>query len=144
MAIYRTFRDGKRSLLAIAAILLFNATAFATDLSGDWKRHWESCTTGHKGPLKASFCKLDDATYEVTFKGRFFIVLPFKYSVTLNVVSDDGQTVTLAGESYLGRRYGTFTYNATATDTEFVANYTSCKDEGKFILCREVPPCGCP
>ena len=62
-------------------------------------------------------------------------MIPFHYSVVLNVVSD-GDTVTLTGENYLGRRYGTFTYTAEATNDEFTAVYSSCKDDGQFVLTR--------
>jgi hypothetical protein len=74
--------------------------------------------------------------YDVEFRGRFFKVLPFRYSVTLDVVRDDGQTVDLAGESYLGRMFGTFHYHAAATHCEFVADYTSCEDDGRFMMRR--------
>ena len=130
-----------RTLLLRLAFVLgltvaFASAASATDLSGHWSGHWISCTSGHKGPLHADFCKICETKYRVTFKGRFFVIFPFRYQVMLNVVSDDGEHVTLAGTSYLGRIYGTFRYNATATCTDFVSRYDSCKDDGKFVLHR--------
>ena len=116
--------------------------AAATDLSGCWNGHWESCTTGHQGPLNATFCQTCPTSYSVEFTGRFFKIVPFRYSVTLDVVSDDGTTVVLAGSSYLGRLAGTFSYQASATSTEFTANYSSCKDQGKFVLSRCCGSCG--
>jgi hypothetical protein len=74
--------------------------------------------------------------YDVEFRGRFFKILPFRYSVTLDVVSDDGQTVELAGSAFLGKMFGTFHYRASATACEFVSNYTSCKDSGCFNMRR--------
>jgi hypothetical protein len=128
--------------VAIAATVLFTCVqaASAADLSGCWSGHWQSCTSGHKGPLNATFCKLDESRYRVEFTGRFFKLIPFRYEVTLNVVGSDGDTVTLSGSSYLGRMFGTFTYHATATGCDFVANYSSCKDRGKFVLHRA---CAC-
>lgn len=125
----------------IAATLLVGSLAFATgaeatDLSGCWAGSWNSCSTGHKGPLKASFCKISDSAYQVNFKGRFFKVFPFRYSVVLNVVYDDGQTLKLQGSSYLGRMFGTFYYNATVTDGCFNASYSSCKDNGWFRMTK--------
>jgi hypothetical protein len=126
--------------IAVTFALLAGATtadtAAAVDLSGHWTGTWVSCTSGHQGPLQADFCRIDDCRYRVTFTGRFFVILPFRYQVTLRVVSDDGESVQLAGSSYLGRRYGTFTYNATATATSFVSRYDSCRDDGKFLLSR--------
>lgn len=110
--------------------------ARATDLSGHWEGNWRSCKTGHKGVLRADFCKLSATSYQVNFRGRFFKVFPFKYSVVLNVISDDGQTVRLQGSSYLGRMFGTFYYNATVTNGCFNASYTSCKDNGWFRMTK--------
>jgi hypothetical protein len=129
----------RKAIILIAAGLLatFSTRAsFAADLGGTWSGHWQSCSTGHKGPLDATFCAINDSQYRVHFSGRFFKFLPFRYSVTLRVVGDDGQNAALAGSSYLGRLFGTFYYQATATQTRFVANYSSCKDRGQFVLCR--------
>jgi hypothetical protein len=109
-------------------------SAWATDLSGCWEGCWASHCTPHKGPLKATFVKQDETHYCVHFKGRFFKVLPFKYSVTLEVIEDTGESVTLSGSHYLGRMFGTFTYTATADACNFTANYSSCKDQGVFKL----------
>ena len=129
--------------LALSTVLLVSMAqvSAATDLSGSWSGQWYSCSSRHHGPLKANFCKVDDSSYQVSFKGRFFKIVPFRYSVTLNVVSDDGGTVKLAGSNYLGRMFGTFTYQATSTETKFKANYFSCKDNGRFELCRCSAPC---
>lgn len=129
----------RRTLIAatlLAASFVFASAAHATDLTGYWEGNWGSCTTPHKGPLKATFCKISDSAYQVNFKGRFFKILPFRYSVVLNVVSDDGQTVRLQGSSYLGRMFGTFYYNATVTNGCFNSTYTSCKDNGYFRLSK--------
>jgi hypothetical protein len=108
--------------------------ARATDLSGCWSGYWQDCR--HGGPLHAGFCKCDDSHYRVTFTGRFFKILPFRYTVTLNVTKQEANKVYLAGESYLGRLFGTFTYDGWATDCDFEANYSSCRYQGQFILRR--------
>ena len=127
--------------MLVAAVLFASCPAIAsaasaTDLSGCWSGYWQSCTTGHEGPLNAVFSKCGDGRYQVAFSGRFFKIFPFRYSVDLSVASDDGQTVTLAGNSYLGRLFGTFTYRASATAASFNSNYTSSRDAGKFVLRR--------
>jgi hypothetical protein len=131
--------------LAIFGVLAFAAASEcrAADLSGCWEGRWESCSSGHQGPLNARFCKLDDTHYRVYFSGRFFKVFPFHYSVTLVVTGQDGDTLHLSGSSYLGRMFGTFHYNARATSCSFVADYTSCKDRGRFILHRSCGGCAC-
>lgn len=124
-------------LFAIAVVLVATqGFARAGDLAGSWSGSWQSCTSGHKGPLHATFCKIDDSHYRASFHGRFFVVVPFRYSVTLTVTGQEGDKVTLAGESYLGRLFGTFHYTAEATDCEFTASYTSCRDDGRFVLKR--------
>lgn len=112
------------------------AEAGAVDLTGTWSGRWESCVTGHNGPLHANFCRVDATRYRVRFHGRFFKVLPFIYSVDLRVVSEGQDYVTLEGESYLGRRLGTFTYRAEADNCHFESTYDACRDNGRFILDR--------
>ena len=126
-----------KSLFVAAAFALVSAAqqAYAVDLSGCWEGCWASNCTRHHGPLKATFVKCGES-YDVHFRGRFFGILPFKYSVTLKVVEDTGDAVTLSGSHYLGRMFGTFTYTAHATECQFTANYDSCKDNGVFKLSK--------
>lgn len=129
-----------RSLVRFTCALLvcgvLAAPAQATDLSGCWAGSWQSCSTGHSGVLRAQFTKCGDSRYRVEFRGRFFMILPFRYSVTLNVVEDTDECVTLAGSSYLGRLFGTFSYKARADGCSFTADYSSEKDCGKFVMRR--------
>jgi hypothetical protein len=110
--------------------------ALAVDLSGCWTGSWTSCSTGHSGVLRARFTRCNETQYRVDFSGRFCKLLPFRYSVTLDVVEDCGDRVTLSGSSYLGRIFGTFGYTATADGSTFAARYTSKKDSGRFDLRR--------
>jgi len=128
--------------LTIAALLFALAAAStqsaqAADLSGSWKGTWESCVTGHKGPLRANFCRLDDCHYEVTFLGRFFKVMPFRYKMTMRIVSESPGSVTLRGSKDLGRLAGgVYTFAAASDGCRFTANYCSSKDRGTFRLSR--------
>jgi hypothetical protein len=123
------------SLLAICLMLALVGEAAATDLSGTWAGHWNSFETGHNGPLRCTLTKLDETSYQANFSGRFFKIIPFRYSVTL-YVEQDGDFVTLSGQNYLGRRFGTFYYTAEADETSFTADYRSSKDCGQFVLTR--------
>lgn len=91
--------------------------------------------------MTASLCKMDATHYSATFRGRFWKIFPFRYSTVLTVTSEDAKTVQLSGSSYLGRLFGTFSYNATVTETCFDANFTSCRDWGKFEMTRCCSPC---
>jgi hypothetical protein len=126
------------AVLAFALLLVLPAAARAVDLSGCWSGTWESCVTPHKGPLWAEFVSCGGNQYEVHFRGRFFKIMPFQYSVTMTAEERDG-VVYLSGSKYLGRMVGTFSFSAAATDTCFNANYSSCKDNGKFTLSRCCP-----
>lgn len=126
---FRTF------LCALALVAVLPAAARAVDLSGCWCGSWESCSTGHQGPLFAEFVPCGDSQYEVHFRGRFFKLVPFKYSVTMTAQEQDG-VVHLSGSQYLGRLFGTFSFTATASETCFSASYESCKDHGQFELSR--------
>lgn len=131
-------------LAFLLAISLAAATpAKAVDLSGCWSGTWQSCTCRHHGPLHATFTKCNEKQYFVSFSGRFFKIMPFHYSVTLDIVEDDGETVKLSGSSYLGRMMGTFTYSAAATACTFNSTYSSCKDWGYFNMtkCCAAPTC---
>ncbi len=127
----------------VLLLLLFPAAANAIDLSGCWSGTWNSCQTRHRGPLSAEFVRLGENQYEVFFRGRFFKVLPFQYSVVMTAAMQDG-VVQLSGSQYLGRMFGTFTFTAAATDCQFNANYSSCEDSGQFCLtrCTRAVSCG--
>lgn len=126
-----------RCIAALVLTLLLAAPAAAVDLSGSWSGTWSSSTTGHAGPLRATFTPCGDGRYAVDFAGRFFKILPFRYSVTLHVVEDRGDCVVLSGSSWLGRMFGTFTYRAEASSCSFEARYSSKKDTGVFRLGRQ-------
>jgi hypothetical protein len=124
----------------LGAVFLWSAlaagSASAVDLAGAWSGSWASTSTGHAGPLRATFTPCGPGRYSVEFRGRFCRILPFRYTVVLTVVEDGGDSVTLAGTSFLGRLFGTFTYRATADDCRFEACYTSRRDQGSFRLSR--------
>ena len=105
------------------------------NLAGNWSGNWFSDGSGHKGTMKAVFRSVGTDTYEVTFSGRFFKVIPFRYKATLSVTGKEGNKLTLTGsQKLLG--FGTFEYSALADDGSFMANYSSKKDNGRFELYR--------
>lgn len=133
-------RISHRPLFAAGLVLAFcwmgvGRPAWATDLTGTWSGHWRSHTNGHNGPMTAKFRRINASQYKVRFSGRFFKIIPFCYSETLNVIGDDGQTVQLAASSQLCV-FGTFTMRAAANHCHFNANYASESDKGYFSLHR--------
>lgn len=111
-------------------------TVEAPDLCGEWSGEWCSRSTGHRGPMKATFCRVNCNQYEVTFRGRFCTLIPFRYTAILTAtMSDDGQVV-LAGSKHLGFLFGTFRFQGSASDCRINANYCSKDDRGQFRLSR--------
>lgn len=114
-----------------------SAVLVAPDLGGRWSGTWSSSHNGHNGPMNATFERIDSQHYQVQFNGRFWKLIPFKYTAVLTVTGVDAHgRVLLAGSHRLGPVLGTFSYNAWATDTQFVAGYCSEKDHGQFSLTR--------
>ena len=72
--------------LVVALLLTVAGPAHAVDLSGSWTGRWESTSTGHAGPLRATFRPCGEGRWAVDFSGRFFKIFPFRYSVTLRVI----------------------------------------------------------
>jgi len=114
--------------------IFFLSIAFGSNLSltGKWEGLWISDVNGHNGPIKAKF-KEKDGTLYVRFRGRYAKVLPFFYRTKLiPVEQEDGIHYTV--EKSLGKRWGTFTLDATITQDGFVAFYHSQNDHGRFVL----------
>jgi hypothetical protein len=137
-----------RRMLSLLAILAFPAVSFAQtpgvytpgspqvpDLSGKWCGYWISDKNGHNGPLNATFKPHGCDSYRVTFSGRFAKVIPFRYTTTMNVLGTGDGVVTLTAEKRLG--LGSFRTTATATATNFDANFTSGRDDGRFVMTKK-------
>ena len=125
----------RTAVLVLISLVALGNVCRATDLSGHWSGTWASGNTRHHGPLQAEFVRLSDSEYEVFFKGKFFAILPFHYSVVMTASEQDG-VVTMSGSKFLGRMFGTFQFSAAVTYTHFNANYSSCKDHGCFEMTR--------
>lgn len=123
--------------VVVGLMLLAADSARAAELTGHWRGTWESCVTGHKGTLNADFCRVDACHYKVTFTGRFMKIMPFRYSMTMRIVSETPTGVTLSGSKNLGRlEGGVYNFTATTDGCHFVANYCSSKDRGQFRLSK--------
>lgn len=114
------------------------------DLTGCWEGCWESHCTRHNGKLQAIITKVDDSHYCARFHGTFFKFLPFEYSMLLSA-QPDGDRFLLSGQKDLGKLAGgMYRYEGHATANEFLANYSSCKDRGVFVMTRrEATSCSC-
>lgn len=124
-----------RIWIAVLALFATSAPALAVDLSGAWSGKWNDTKNGHTGPLRATFRVCGTDRYHVTFSGRFFKVIPFRYSVELQVIADDGERVYLSGQQRLPF-FGTFRYEAQADACHFTAQFCADRYQGEFLLDR--------
>jgi hypothetical protein len=120
-------------------VLLFSlffsiSVAAVPQLDGTWEGHWISDVNGHNGPIKATFKTKDDEIV-VRFCGRYAKVIPFFYRTKLTTVEKEDGIHYLAEKS-LGKKWGTFTLDATVSEDGFVAHYRSETDHGRFVLER--------
>jgi hypothetical protein len=106
------------------------------DLSGEWAGHWESGKNGHRGPLRATFTRVGPDCYSVRFRGRFAVVIPFRYTTPIAVAGTGDGVAVLTASRNLGPLLGTFAMTATATSRTFNADFTAKNDHGKFVLRR--------
>jgi hypothetical protein len=114
--------------------IFFLSIAFGADpvLTGSWKGHWNSDVNGHNGPIKANFKEKEGVLY-VRLRGRYAKVLPFFYRIKL-IPSEQEDGIHYTVEKSLGKKWGTFTLDATVTNDSFVALYRSQNDHGRFVL----------
>lgn len=107
-----------------------------TDLSGTWTGQWSSQSTGHKGPMTATFCRASNGQYNVTFTGKFCALIPFRYKAVLVSQQNPDGSVSLYGSKNLGPLFGTFRFQGTVNGNRFHANYSSKSDTGTFRMTR--------
>ena len=127
--------------LGLAVLTSAARPSSAAELAGCWEGCWVSNTNGHTGKLRATITKVDESRYCAHFSGNYQKILPFSYRVLLSV-KQEGDTIKLEGSKDLGLLFGgCFSFDGTATDTDFKATYSSRRDCGEFNM-KRVPPCG--
>lgn len=125
--------------IVIACICLLSVVAVpaaAQDLSGHWQGCWSSQCSGHQGRISASFCQINDCQVKAQFKGTFARIIPFRYNATLQIVHQEPGLMVVSGSRKLGPLGGTFSYQATITEGQFSATYSSGRDRGTWNLSR--------
>ncbi|MFO1002365.1 MAG: hypothetical protein U0936_18715 [Planctomycetaceae bacterium] len=127
---------GAESNLISAESVAESTVVELPSLCGEWSGEWCSQSTGHRGPMKATFCRLNCNQYEVTFMGRFCSLIPFRYKAVLTATPGENGQVVLTGSKNLGLLFGTFRFRGSATDCRIVANYCSKDDRGQFRMSR--------
>lgn len=105
------------------------------ELAGCWEGTWQSDYNGHNGGLRAIITKQGDGYYDAHFHATYAVLIPYEFRLPL-LVTDDGKAYALEGEADLGwLAGGLYTYNGSATGTDFLAAYCAeNKDHGTFTM----------
>jgi hypothetical protein len=111
------------------------AQSEADALAGVWCGSWQSCRTGHRGKLSATFCRIDGQHVQARFRGTFAKIVPFRYQPVLTVVHEEPGLLVLQGTQRLPMM-GDFHYQATVAGDTFSATYQSRRDRGTWTMSR--------
>jgi hypothetical protein len=114
-----------------------NSPAPTNSIEGAWSGEWRSEVNGHHGSLRCVVTKSSDATYRAHYRAHYKRILRFTYVATLNATeTETNGVVTLKGEANLGKILGVYTYEGTATPTNFQSIYSCKYDHGRYEMTR--------
>ncbi|MBC8097486.1 MAG: hypothetical protein H7Y43_16900 [Akkermansiaceae bacterium] len=144
--------------IAASALLFTGCSAFnyewrqatrkpvpANDIAGPWEGRWISKATGHEDKLRALITSVDPNNYDVKFHAAYksetfkFITVHFGYTVRMETQPGADQNIAFRGSEDLGALAGgIYTYEGSASATNFFSTYKSKYDHGTFELKRPV------
>lgn len=128
-----------RVLLCLSAFCAASWTlspCYASEPVGRWRGEWKSQSTGHRGPMRANVWKANDGTYQARFSGRFALVIPFTYKVTMNPTYDQYGNVYLHASKPLGPLMGSYTMDAVSSGNGLNGSFRAAKDVGSIRMER--------
>jgi len=139
------------ALCSTALLLLAGCSTFQRDwdrldnapapsgIEGRWDGTWKSEASGHSDGLRCIVTR-DGGTYLARFHAKYRKIFGFGYIVPLTVEQHGGR-YDFSGEAnlhwYAGGRY---TYQGSATATNFVSTYRCKSDHGTFQMTRPPTP----
>ncbi len=132
----------RRFYLRLGAIA-FLAICFAStrpvladNPTGVYRGEWRSRSTGHHGPMRAVVQPRADGTYQARFTGRFALVIPFAYRVTLQPSLDAFGNTLLTAEKPLGPIMGSYRMTAHANESGLTGSFQAAGDDGTIQMQR--------
>lgn len=106
------------------------------DITGPWEGKWTSEENGHNDRLRCIIRPGSTNTYDARFRANYRKVLHFSYTVPLQAKRIDG-AYAFSGQADLGKLAGgLYTYEGTATPTNYFSTYHSKYDHGTFEMHR--------
>jgi len=123
-------------LLVVTLFLLDQRIAEAQSPAGVWKGRWQSQSTGHSGPMRATIRQTGPGQYEARWVGRFAAVIPFVYRSQLTeVASPDGQ-MTLYSRKQLGPLMGSYEMTSRIFGSSMDSQFQTRQDRGSVRMRR--------
>ena len=131
------FRQSMK-LIAMAWSVSITCTSIvlADNPSGIWRGQWRSESNGHHGPMRANIQSKPDGNYQARFTGRFALVIPFAYRVTLHPSYDGNGNAILFAEKPLGPILGSYRMSAQADMNGLNGNFQAAGDNGVIQMQR--------
>ena len=124
------------SLICLCVAMWCVSCGHASEPVGKWRGEWQSQSTGHRGPMRANVWKSNDGTYQARFSGRFALVIPFTYKVTMQPSYDQHGNVHLHASKPLGPLLGSYTMDAVSSGNGLNGSFRAAKDVGSIRMQR--------
>ncbi len=125
-----------RSFVLAAICLITSQQTFADSPAGVYRGEWRSNSNGHHGPMRAVVQPRTDGTYQARFTGRFALVIPFAYKVTLQPMQDEFGNTILTANKPLGPILGSYQMTAQANECGLNGNFQAAGDNGSIQMNR--------
>lgn len=125
-------------LFVLSAMLVSTgaSVSMADSPVGRWKGQWSSQSTGHQGPMRATIRPNGQGGYDARFSGRFFVVIPFTYKVSMQSALDAAGNVRLIANKPLGPMLGSYRMDSTVTGSSLLGSFSAAKDTGTVSMRR--------
>ncbi len=123
-------------VFAAAICFISEQDVFAGSPAGVYRGEWRSGSTGHRGPMRAVVQPRTDGTYQARFTGRFALVIPFTYKVTLQPTQDSYGNSYLTAEKPLGPILGSYRMTAQTNSSGLTGNFQAAGDNGSIQMKR--------
>ena len=109
------------------------------EIAGRWTGQWRSDENGHHGKLRCLLTPHAPDAYMARFHARFWKIFTANYLVPLSATNINGE-YKFSASANLGRLSGgTYSYDGSATATQFHSTYSSKYDHGVFEMRRPGP-----
>lgn len=129
----------KWSVLSLLSWILVGSDASSSKAEspvGRWQGQWSSQSTGYQGPMRATIRPNGQGGYDARFSGRFFVVFPFTYKVSMQPALDAMGNVRLVANKPLGPMLGSYRMESMVMGNSLHGSFSAAKDTGTVSMRR--------